>query len=119
MIKFIYFAKNYIKDYLNYARLYVRKRNNNQLGERDHAIILNGLISEKIYEKFAEDLGIIINDKSLNSLVSLNSENNSMKKKGNIVERNEVKERKRADNTSERRRSRDKRSIDKENKDTL
>ena len=35
------------------------------MGERDHAIILNGLISEKIYEKFAEDLGIIINDKSL------------------------------------------------------
>ena len=57
--------KIYIKDYLNYARLYVRKKNNNQLGERDHAIILNGLISEKIYEKFAEDLGIIINDKSL------------------------------------------------------
>ena len=57
--------KIYVKDYLNYARLYVRKKNNNQLGERDHAIILNGLISEKIYEKFAEDLGIIINDKSL------------------------------------------------------
>ena len=57
--------KIYIKDYLNYARLYVRKKNNNQLGERDHAIILNGLISEKIYEKFAEDLGVIINDKSL------------------------------------------------------
>ena len=57
--------KIYIKDYLNYTRLYVRKKNNNQLEERDHAIILNGLISEKIYEKFAEDLGIIINDKSL------------------------------------------------------
>ena len=57
--------KIYIKDYLNYARLYVRKKNNNQLKNQDHEIILNGLISEKIYEKFAEDLKIKINDKSL------------------------------------------------------
>ncbi len=57
--------KIYIKDYINYARLYVRKRNNNQLKDQDHEIILNGLISEKIYEKFAEDLKIKINDKSL------------------------------------------------------
>ena len=57
--------KIYIKDYLNYARLYLRKKNNNQLSNRDHDIILNGLISEKIYEKFAEDLKIKINDKSL------------------------------------------------------
>ena len=57
--------KIYIKDYLNYARLYLRKKNNNQLSIQDHDIILNGLISEKIYEKFAEDLKIKINDKSL------------------------------------------------------
>ena len=57
--------KIYVKDYLNYARLYVRKKNNKQLVERDHSIILNALISEKIYEKFAEDLKIKINDKSL------------------------------------------------------
>ncbi len=57
--------KIYIKDYLNYARLYLRKKNNNNLSNRDHDIILNGLISEKIYEKFAEDLNIKINDKSL------------------------------------------------------
>ena len=57
--------KIYIKDYLNYARLYLRKKNNNQLTIQDHDIILNGLISEKIYEKFAEDLKIKINDKSL------------------------------------------------------
>ena len=40
--------KIYIKDYLNYARLYLRKKNNNQLSNRDHDIILNSLISEKI-----------------------------------------------------------------------
>ena len=57
--------KIYIKDYLNYARLYLRKQNNNQLSSRDYDIILNALISEKIYEKFAEDLRIKINDKSL------------------------------------------------------
>ena len=57
--------KIYIKDYLNYARSYLRKKNNNQLTIQDHDIILNGLISEKIYEKFAEDLKIKINDKSL------------------------------------------------------
>ncbi len=57
--------KIYIKDYLNYTRLYLRKKNNSQLLNRDHDIILNGLISEKIYEKFAEDLKIKINDKSL------------------------------------------------------
>ena len=57
--------KIYIKDYLNYARLYLKKKNNDQLSNRDHDIILNGLISEKIYEKFAEDLKIKINDKSL------------------------------------------------------
>ena len=57
--------KVYIKDYLNYARLYLRKKNSNQLSNRDHDIILNQLISEKIYEKFAEDLNIKINDKSL------------------------------------------------------
>ena len=57
--------KVYIKDYLNYARLYLKKKNYNQLLKRDHDIILNSLISEKIYEKFAEDLKIKINDKSL------------------------------------------------------
>ena len=57
--------KIYIKDYLDYARLYLRKKNSNQLSNRDHDIILNNLISEKIYEKFAEDLKIKINDKSL------------------------------------------------------
>ena len=57
--------KVYIKDYLNYARLYLRKKNYNQLLKQDHDIILNNLISEKIYEKFAEDLKIKINDKSL------------------------------------------------------
>ena len=57
--------KIYVKDYINYARLYVRKKNNNQLKSQDHEIILNDLISEKIYEKFAEDLKIKINDKSL------------------------------------------------------
>ncbi len=57
--------KVYIKDYLNYARLYLRKKKYNQLLKRDHDIILNSLISEKIYEKFAEDLKIKINDKSL------------------------------------------------------
>ena len=66
--------KIYIKDYLNYARLYVRKKNNNQLTERDHSIILNGLISEKIYEGFAEDLKIKINDKSLAFIIK-NDEN--------------------------------------------
>jgi len=57
--------KIYIKDYLNYTRLYLRKQNSNQLSNRDYDIILNALISEKIYEKFAEDLKIKINDKSL------------------------------------------------------
>ncbi len=57
--------KIYIKDYVNYTRLYLRKKNTNQLSNRDYDIILNGLISEKIYEKFAEDLKIKINDKSL------------------------------------------------------
>ncbi len=57
--------KIYVKDYINQARLYVRKKNNNSLLDRDHSIILNSLISEKIYEKFAEDLNIKISDKSL------------------------------------------------------
>ena len=39
--------KIYIKDYVNYTRLYLRKKNTNQLSNRDHDIILNGLISEK------------------------------------------------------------------------
>ncbi len=57
--------KIYIKDYLSYARLYVRKKNSSKLVDRDHDIILNRLISEKIYEEFAEDLKIKVNDKSL------------------------------------------------------
>ena len=61
--------KIYIKDYLNYARLYLRKKNSNQLSNRDYDIILNNLISEKIYEKFAEDLNIKINDKSLSFFI--------------------------------------------------
>tara|TARA_B100000963_G_scaffold355594_1_gene374136 strand:+ start:580 stop:1983 length:1404 start_codon:yes stop_codon:yes gene_type:complete len=74
--------KIYIKDYLNYARLYLRKNNNKQLVSRDHDIILNGLISEKIYEKFAEDLEIKINDKSLAFFIK--KDENFKDQKGNF-----------------------------------
>ena len=40
--------KIYIKDYVNYTRLYLRKKNTNQLSNRDYDIILNGLISENL-----------------------------------------------------------------------
>ena len=63
----------------------------NQCNQKD--IIDNPTDTFSETDKDASTDIIIINDKSLNSLVSLNSENNSMKKKGNIVERNEVQAR--------------------------
>ena len=42
----------------------LEKKNSNQLSNRDHDIILN-LIQKRSMKKFAEDLKIKINDKSL------------------------------------------------------
>ena len=57
--------KVYTKDYIESARNYVNKKNKTELTDVDHSLILNDLLAEKIYEKFAEDLGIIINDDAL------------------------------------------------------
>ena len=57
--------KIYIKDYMNEARSYVNQNRKSELNDRDHGIILNNLISEKIYEKFLEDLNLVINDQAL------------------------------------------------------
>ena len=57
--------KIYIKDYMNEARSYVNQNRKSELNERDHGMILNNLISEKIYEKFLEDLNLVINDQAL------------------------------------------------------
>lgn len=57
--------KIYIKDYMNEARSYVNQNRKSELNDRDHGMILNNLISEKIYEKFLEDLNLVINDQAL------------------------------------------------------
>ena len=57
--------KVYTKDYIESARNYVNRKNKTELTDVDHSLILNDLLAEKIYEKFAEDLGIIINDDAL------------------------------------------------------
>jgi len=57
--------KIYTKDYIESARNYVNRKNKTELTDVDHSLILNDLLAEKIYEKFAEDLGIIINDDAL------------------------------------------------------
>ena len=57
--------KIYIKDYNNEVRSYVNQNRKSELNDRDHGIILNNLISEKIYEKFLEDLNLVINDQAL------------------------------------------------------
>ena len=57
--------KVYTKDYIESARNYVNIKNKTKLTDVDHSLILNDLLAEKIYEKFAEDLGIIINDDAL------------------------------------------------------
>ena len=57
--------KIYTKDYMNEARSYVNQNRKSELNDRDHGIILNNLISEKIYEKFLEDLNLVINDQAL------------------------------------------------------
>ncbi len=61
--------KIYINEYINITRTYIRKNNKSQLTDQDHSIILNELISQKIYEKFAEDLKIIINDEALANFI--------------------------------------------------
>ena len=57
--------KIYVNEYINVARGYIRKNNKNQLSEKDHSLILNSLLSQKVYENFAHDLNIKINDKAL------------------------------------------------------
>jgi len=57
--------KIYTKDYIESVRNYVNQKNKTELADVDHSLILNNLLAEKIYEKFAEDMGIIINDESL------------------------------------------------------
>ena len=57
--------KIYTKDYIESARNYVNQKNKTELADVDHSLILNNLLAEKIYEKFAEDMGIIINDEAL------------------------------------------------------
>jgi len=57
--------KVYTKDYIESARNYINRKNKTELTDVDHSLILNDLLAEKIYEKFAEDLGIIINDDAL------------------------------------------------------
>ena len=57
--------KVYTTDYIESARNYVNQKNKTELTDADHYLILNNLLSEKIYERFAEDLGIIINDNAL------------------------------------------------------
>jgi len=57
--------KIYVKDFVNSTRIYVQQNKKNQLNNNDYSIILNKLISEKIYEKFSEDLNIKINDQAL------------------------------------------------------
>ena len=61
--------KIYIKDYMNEARSYVNQNRKSELNDRDHGIILNNLISEKIYEKFFEDLNLVINDQALANFI--------------------------------------------------
>ena len=57
--------KVYTKDYIESARSYVNQKNKTELTDTDHSLILNNLLAEKIYEKFSEDMGIIINDEAL------------------------------------------------------
>ncbi|MCI5054063.1 MAG: peptidylprolyl isomerase [Pelagibacteraceae bacterium] len=57
--------KIYTKDYIESARNYVNQKNKTELADIDHSLILNNLLAEKIYEKFAEDMGIVINDDAL------------------------------------------------------
>ena len=57
--------KIYTKDYIESVRNYINQKNKTELADVDHSLILNNLLAEKIYEKFAEDMGIIINDESL------------------------------------------------------
>ena len=57
--------KIYTKDYIEAARNYVNQKNKTELADIDHSLILNNLLAEKIYENFAEDMGIVINDDAL------------------------------------------------------
>ena len=61
--------KIYIKDYNNEVRSYFNQNRKSELNDRDHGIILNNLISEKIYEKFLEDLNLVINDQALANFI--------------------------------------------------
>lgn len=57
--------KIFIQDYINEARIYLEKNNKDTLNDNDHFIILNTIITQKIYEAYAKDQGLIINDNAL------------------------------------------------------
>jgi len=57
--------KIFIQDYINEARIYLEKNNKDSLNDNDHFIILNTVITQKIYEAYAKDQGLIINDNAL------------------------------------------------------
>ncbi len=78
--------KIYINDYINVARNYIKKNNINQLTDRDHSIILNNLLSQKIYEIFSKDLKIVVNNDALANFIK-NDEN--FKDKNGIFSRTE------------------------------
>ena len=58
-------GKIFIQDYINEARIYLEKNNKDSLNDNDHFIILNTIITQKIYEAYAKDQGLIINDEAL------------------------------------------------------
>lgn len=72
--------KIYVNDYLNEARLYTRQHNINQINDNTHSIILNKLLTQKMYEIFAKDHKIKINDQALAFYIKNN--NNFKNKNG-------------------------------------
>lgn len=66
--------KVYIQDYINEAKIYTQKNNKNFLNDNDHFNILNTLITQKVYENFTKDQGILINDQSLAFYLQSNDE---------------------------------------------
>lgn len=57
--------KIYTQDYINESRIYAQKYKKNILGDNDHFVILNTLITQKIYENYSKDQGLIVSDNAL------------------------------------------------------
>ncbi len=66
--------KIYIQDYINEAKIYIQKTQKSSLKDNDHYVILNTLISQKVYESYAKDQGLIINDEALAYYLRSNDE---------------------------------------------